>query len=172
MAWTDERVALLEKLWTEGRSAAEIAKELSEGVTRNAVIGKAHRMGLSGRPSPIKKKKNETVKTTPRKKSVSKAAPKSVAAPVSKMPLKTAAASGMVEPLTESTEGMAAKSNSPDGGVSMLELTGKMCKWPIGDPRNADFHFCGAFSPPGFTYCQVHADLAYQTSSSKKRGAK
>ncbi|HRI77641.1 MAG TPA: GcrA family cell cycle regulator, partial [Alphaproteobacteria bacterium] len=55
MSWTDERIALLKKMWKDGKSAAEIAKTLGKGVTRNAVIGKAHRMGLSGRPSPIKK---------------------------------------------------------------------------------------------------------------------
>ena len=55
MSWTDERINLLKKMWKDGKSAADIAKTLAKGVTRNAVIGKAHRMGLSNRPSPIKK---------------------------------------------------------------------------------------------------------------------
>ena len=74
MSWTDERIATLKKMWKDGHSAADIAKKLGEGVTRNAVIGKAHRMGLSGRPSPIKKK--ATAKKTVKKVAAKKPAAK------------------------------------------------------------------------------------------------
>jgi len=110
MGWTDERIEQLRQLWAEGRSASEIAETLG-GVTRNAVIGKAHRLGLSGRPSPIKR--------VPRK------------------------------------------------GANILALTERMCKWPVGDPRDNDFHFCGKQTSPGVTYCAEHSALAYQPA--KKR---
>lgn len=162
MSWNDERTALLEKMWTEGKSAAEIAKELGEGVTRNAVIGKAHRMGLSGRPSPIKKQKPATAD----KKTVTKAKAKTPAAKpaeplVSKnlMPLPNA-------PRRE-------KKQPPSGkGLSILDLTDRICKWPLGDPQEADFHFCGDAVHPGRPYCVEHCTEAYQALQRKAQAAK
>ncbi|WP_138380574.1 GcrA family cell cycle regulator [Luteithermobacter gelatinilyticus] len=130
MAWTDERVEKLRELWDKGLSASQIAKELGEGVTRNAVIGKAHRMGLASRPSPVK--------TDPAKK-VKKAVEK-------KKPSRKAAG----------------------GKVSLLELTDRMCKWPIGHPGEPDFHFCGKPSRPGFPYCQEHCAEAYQVQQPRR----
>lgn len=164
MSWTDERIALLKKMWKEGKSAAEIAKTLGKGVTRNAVIGKAHRMGLSGRPSPIKKpapaSKKEAAAAPARKESkdVKKAAPP---------------AGGKANPaLAKEAEELKKieKEIVPlGGGVSLLELTERMCKWPIGDPREADFTFCGRGIRVGTPYCPDHASMAYQ-SSSRSRG--
>ena len=161
MSWTDERIALLKKMWKEGKSAAEIAKTLGKGVTRNAVIGKAHRMGLSGRPSPIKKpvpaKKEGTAAAAPRKetKEVSK---KAAPAPAGKTN------PGFVKEAEELKK--IEKEMVPlGGGVSLLELNERMCKWPIGDPREADFTFCGRGIRVGTPYCPDHAAMAYQTSS-------
>lgn len=131
MAWTDDRVAKLRELWDKGLSASQIAKELAEGVTRNAVIGKAHRMGLASRPSPVK--------TDPKKKA--KKAAEKKAAPKSKI---------------------------PGGKVSLLELTERMCKWPIGHPGEVDFHFCGKTSAPTFPYCPSHCAEAYQVQQPRK----
>lgn len=111
MSWTDERVERLRELWGQGVSASEIADMLGD-VTRNAVIGKAHRLGLSGRPSPIKKK--------------------------------------------------------PVRGATILNLTERMCKWPVGDPKHADFHFCGKPAHPGLPYCAEHAAVAYQPAQKKR----
>ncbi|MCB9958576.1 MAG: global cell cycle regulator GcrA-like protein [Rhodospirillaceae bacterium] len=119
MGWTDERIARLSELWGTGKSASEIA-EILGGVTRNAVIGKAHRLGLSGRPSPIKRRE----------------APP---APV-------------VEPT----------------GTTILSLTERMCRWPIGDPRNPGFRFCGRSILPGHSYCAEHAAQAYQAPKSRR----
>jgi len=111
MSWTDERVERLKELWAQGMSASEIADELGD-ISRNAVIGKAHRLGLSGRPSPIKKK--------------------------------------------------------PSKGATILALTERMCKWPVGDPKNPDFHFCGKPALPGLPYCAEHAAMAYQPNTKKR----
>lgn len=132
MAWTDDRVEKLRELWDKGLSASQIAKELAEGVTRNAVIGKAHRMGLASRPSPVK--------TDPKKKA-KKATEKKVA--------KT-------------------KTKAPGGKVSLLDLTERMCKWPIGHPGEEDFHFCGKSSAPSFPYCPEHCAQAYQVQQPRR----
>ena len=177
MSWTDERIALLKRMWKEGKSAADIAKTLGKGVTRNAVIGKAHRMSLTGRPSPIKKQAE-----TP-KKEVAKKAPVAVAAPTKKTaialaPVVTAnkkspsvpVVSGVKNnPLTR--DGVAEprkiiKEPAPaGGGVALIDLSERMCKWPFGDPREDDFTFCGRTIRPGTPYCPEHASAAYQSSS-------
>lgn len=175
MSWTKERTSLLEKLWTEGKSAAEIAKELG-GVTRNAVIGKAHRMGLSGRPSPIKKQ-TKAKTAAPKKK---KAAPKAAAAPAIKPKTKKAAPKKRDEgtELPKSIKPIPAgpkkvKKEIPSGkGLGILDLTDRICKWPIGDPQEADFHFCGEPIHPGRTYCMPHCTEAYQVLQKKAAAAK
>lgn len=130
MSWTDERVALLKKLWGEGKTAAEIASELGD-VTRNAVIGKAHRLKLSNRVSPIQQNKK----------------------PVAKPVEKKITAKTIVE------------QDNNRQGVSMLALDNKMCRWPLGDPRDEKFSFCGDGSIPGLPYCEHHSRAAYQAAS-------
>lgn len=143
--WTDERISVLKQLWGAGKTAAEIAEQLGGGVTRNAVIGKAHRLGLSGRASPIHSK---TV-------SSNKAAADSN---------KTAQAPQIRRPRTADETSKVL----PDGkGVSLLDLREKMCRWPHGDPKKEGFRFCGCSSLPGLPYCGEHAALAYQGSTRK-----
>ena len=168
MSWTDERIALLKRLWKDGKSAAEIAKALSKGVTRNAVIGKAHRMGLSGRPSPIKKAASGAGKKSAKapKKEIKKTKKVKKAAVASTH----SAASGKrknILPSKEVTEPKKLKPEEipPDGGVALIDLTERMCKWPIGDPREDDFTFCGRTTNGVTPYCQNHASMAYQSSS-------
>jgi GcrA cell cycle regulator len=173
MSWTDERIALLKKMWKEGKSAADIAKTLGKGVTRNAVIGKAHRMGLSGRPSPIKK-------PAPAKKEAA-AAPKTAAAKPAKKPAAPPARPVQLAPAREADEFKKVEPNKAgaekiitdlgplDGGVALIDLTERMCKWPFGDPREDGFTFCGRPRRPGAPYCQDHAAMAYQASS-RNRG--
>lgn len=140
MSWTDERVALLKKLWGEGKTAAEIASTLG-GVTRNAVIGKAHRLKLSNRTSPIQ----------PAKK-VAKA-PANTSTPPAPLPKR---------PKIKS-------SDIPRGqGLSLLELKPSQCRWPSGDPRDDDFGFCGERCSTGLPYCDEHARIAYQAARSNR----
>lgn len=150
MAWTEERVALLRKLWAEGLSASQIAKQLG-GVTRNAVIGKVHRLGLAGRATPSRPAKRPV--RTARPRIIGPSAPR----------LRTISSLPTViipdlEPL-KLEDGKAA---------SVLTLNDTMCKYPIGDPTDASFAFCGRASSSG-PYCQDHARLAYQPSQAKKR---
>ncbi|MCB1782832.1 MAG: gcrA cell cycle regulator family protein [Alphaproteobacteria bacterium] len=145
MSWTEERVSVLMKLWGEGRTAAEIAKELG-GVTRNAVIGKAHRLKLSNRVSPIQQNKKPSVKISDR--TVEK---KAMPAPanISKAP---------AAPV---------RTFVPDERKVLFALTDlgpRMCRWPIGDPREKSFGFCGDSCASGLPYCADHAKVAYQAA--------
>jgi GcrA cell cycle regulator len=179
ISWTDDRIALLKRMWKEGKSAAEIAKAVGKGVTRNAVIGKAHRMGLSGRPSPIKKPES-TSSAAPKKAAAasalpvgrSKEQPKAIAKKPGAAPA-VAPQQGFKSPAplrtAEDVRKFEKEEVPPGGGVPLIDLTERMCKWPIGDPRDADFIFCGLAIRPGTPYCPQHAATAYQTSS--RRGA-
>lgn len=150
MGWNDERVATLRKLWAEGLSASQIAKQLG-GVTRNAVIGKVHRLGLAGRATPSRPAKRPVRPARPRV--ISPTAPR--LRPASNMP---AVVIPELEPL-RFDDGKAA---------TVLTLNESMCKYPIGDPTDASFAFCGRSAACG-PYCQDHARLTYQPSQSKRR---
>ena len=149
--WTDERVETLKKLWMEGLSASQIAGELGEGVTRNAVIGKVHRLGLSGRAAPSQPQR--TVFKAPRP-----ARPAVVAPPV-RRPEQPSAPQAPIY-LREETPGSA----------TVLTLGAHMCKWPIGDPSTDGFSFCGRRTGAGQDgpYCNEHSRVAYQPSAQRK----
>jgi GcrA cell cycle regulator len=203
-SWTDQRVNQLKKLWQQGKSASEIAETLG-GVTRNAVIGKAHRLGLSGRPSPIKKQAPAKKGAAPAKapvKAAPKAAPAKVApkAAVPAKPAPTALKAAPAKPLAgkapvPANQSLAAKPaannssgkstpfNPPltpeamarplmvhDGKViSILELNERTCRWPIGDPKDPAFGYCGATSYTNFPYCAGHVAMAFQSSRKDNR---
>ncbi|MGJ3232923.1 MAG: GcrA family cell cycle regulator [Oceanicaulis sp.] len=161
MAWTDERVETLKKLWADGLSASQIAKQLG-GVTRNAVIGKVHRLGLSGRAAPSQPARRPAPRParTPKPATVKAAPPasKPAAAPVREV--KPAAA----------VPAPAEAKRLPNGEyATVLTLREGMCKWPIGDPGDTEFRFCGRRSKPGSAYCEAHAQLAYQPQNKRKR---
>lgn len=119
MAWTAEKIKQLKKLWLKGKSTIEIGKEL--GISKNAVVGKVHRLELAARPSPIKRtQKQSTSKAKTPKKEVIK--PKN---------------------------------------MTLMDLKLTSCRWPIGDPKDEDFHFCGADTVTGKPYCAEHCKIAY-----------
>jgi len=164
MAWTEDRVAILTKLWADGLSASQIAKELGE-VTRNAVIGKVHRLGLSGRAKPSRPKRTAaTPKTTAKKvKAAPKArTPRAPSAPRTPQQIVAAAAVPAPPPLE-------AKKMSNGEFATILTVTDHMCKWPIGDPSKSEFRFCGRKTDPDEPYCVAHSRVAYQPS--RRRGA-
>ena len=187
MSWTDERIERLKKMWADGATASQIADELG-GVSRNAVIGKAHRLGLEQRPSPVKHEEKEK-KAAP--------APAAKAAPKADAPAARAAAPASASPVAPQRplpSEMQYRSIGPGGFIrqgpgeqqapippapprrlvpakpspevadktSLLELNDRICKWPIGHPGEPDFHFCGEAANPGFPYCVQHCGVAYQ----------
>lgn len=113
MAWTDDKIKQLKKLWSKGKSTVEIAKEL--GISKNAVVGKVHRLELKNRPSPIKKKEGIARTPTAQKKQ----------------------------------------------NMTLMDLRINSCRWPIGDPKEPHFHFCGADTALGKPYCPAHCKIAY-----------
>ncbi|WP_269716537.1 cell cycle sigma 70 cofactor GcrA [Caulobacter sp. NIBR2454] len=155
MSWTDERVTTLKKLWLDGLSASQIAKQLG-GVTRNAVIGKVHRLGLSGRAAPSQPSRPAFKTPRPaRPVSAAPSAPRRVAEAVSSSP-----APMPQQPVYRVEE---------PGSATVLTLGAHMCKWPIGDPSTDSFTFCGRRSDEGAPYCLEHARVAYQPQQTKKK---
>ena len=202
MSWTDERVETLKRMWAEGQSASQIAKELG-GVTRNAVIGKVHRLGLSNRagegaavsddtdqPSPTR---TEPSSPKPAEPAAAKpaAAPKPVPERAAPQAAPAAPASGATvtplpirkaiipagQPLPPQPS---ANEISPEALASvrevekrakkltLMELTERTCKWPIGDPATEDFWFCGLPSVAGKPYCEAHVGVAFQPMSARR----
>ncbi len=164
MSWTDERVELLKKLWMDGLSASQIAAELG-GVTRNAVIGKVHRLGLSGRA------KSPNVSSAPRQRKAPAPRP---AARVTSMPQvrgNTVLAPMMLaetylQPAIKPQEEVVVPMSRR---VQIMELREAMCKWPIGDPTQSDFVYCGADCSFGTPYCTHHSSIAYQPAAERRR---
>ena len=205
MSWTDERIDQLKAMWEKGLTASQIADELG-GVSRNAVIGKAHRLGLQSRPSPVKP--NEAPKkTAPVRKAAPEAEAPKPAAPVQQHsapaparpapPVAPAPAQSAAAPSTETPapapqpriisvgpggflrqgpgdqqapippappRRLVPAKPSPEiaGKTTLLDLTERICKWPMGHPGEPDFHFCGEAVNPGFPYCVEHCGRAYQ----------
>jgi GcrA cell cycle regulator len=158
MTWTDERVETLKRLWTEGLSASQIAAELG-GITRNAVIGKVHRLGLSGRA-----------------KSPAAAAPR---------PRKPRQQTHMMRVARPSVRGNTALAQAFELDIepepeladniipmgqrrTLLELSEETCRWPIGDPGTADFFFCGGATLTALPYCAYHCRVAYQPANLRR----
>ncbi len=215
MSWTDERIEKLTKMWEGGSTASQIAEELG-GVSRNAVIGKAHRLGLTARPSPVTAQEREAepaeapvaakpsapppaAKVAP--PVTQAAAPRPAAAP---MPSRAAPSAPVEVAAAVAQPGVEAPPHVPTsprivsvgpGGflrqgpgdqqapippapprrlvpakpspemadkTSLLDLSERVCRWPMGHPGEADFHFCGEKVNPGFPYCVEHCGRAYQ----------
>ena len=198
MSWTDERVELLKKMWGEGQSASQIAKELG-GVTRNAVIGKVHRLGLSNRagsgpasaakPAPAKEAEAKTA-DKPRKEAA-KTGPADLEQPAGvsepETPATPARATNVTplrKPIVPAGQPLppqpSANEISPEAlanvqevektakRISLMELTERTCKWPIGDPATDDFYFCGLPVQQGKPYCEAHVGVAFQPMSSRR----
>jgi len=189
MSWTDERVETLKRMWSEGQSASQIAKELG-GVTRNAVIGKVHRLGLSnrvgdGKPSdeePAPERAERPAASAPRP-TPSRAEPRAAPAPRPE-PSAAPAAGAARKPVVPAGQPLppqpAANEISPETlasvreiekrarRIGLMELTERTCKWPIGDPATEDFWFCGLPSQPGKPYCDAHVGVAFQPMSARR----
>jgi GcrA cell cycle regulator len=201
MSWTDERVETLKRMWAEGQSASQIAKELG-GVTRNAVIGKVHRLGLSNRaggaedeelavavPPAAPAAEPAAERTEPAQAEVARAPATAgqpdpaVAESASPLPSNVAPLP-LRKPIVPAGQPLppqpSANEISPEALASvrevekrakkltLMELTERTCKWPIGDPATDDFWFCGLPSLPGKPYCEAHVGVAFQPMSARR----
>jgi len=176
MNWTDERVETLKKLWSEGLSASQIAASLG-GVSRNAVIGKVHRLKLSSRgrttAAPARQKKTTKVAAATMSsvaKSTSRVATQARSMPVT-MGANALAVQFDAEPVAH--QYIRPVHDNVVVPISrrlrLVELTERTCKWPNGDPLAEDFSFCGTESGDTGPYCKYHAKLAFQPASERRR---
>lgn len=164
--WTDERVDLLKRLWTEGLSASQIATKLGE-VTRNAVIGKVHRLGLSGRGTPSRaaqhtRARAKTLTPTPSAKVTQ--FPTAGATALQAQPQTIAALAPAPKP-----KPMLHVATTARDKINILQLSDKTCRWPVGEPGTDSFHFCGCAPKSGLPYCDRHAQVAYQPLMDRRR---
>jgi len=158
MSWTDERIETLKRLWTDGLSASQIATSLGE-VTRNAVIGKIHRLGLSGRVRPGVAQPVRKPKVAAPQQQVRRVVVRPAVAAIGSAALKLDAAFALAE-LPEAAP--LATVTAMTDRVTIMMLNEHTCRWPIGDPGSEGFSFCGHRSETGIPYCTQHARVAYQ----------
>jgi len=145
MAWTNEMIDKLKQMWKKGSTTNEIAKEL--GVSKNSIIGKVHRLNLTARPSPIKKKEK----------------------PVTQAPATTSVTNSKdtkSQKITVNPIEVTAHNNTC---LKLSELDSHTCRWPIGDPKDDNFCFCGKKVRAGQTYCDEHSAIAYVKPGKKEK---
>ena len=153
MSWTGDRVATLKKLWADGHSASAIATKLGE-VTRNAVIGKAHRLGLAGRKCGARKLDlSRPASLFPTRRLARQSRRRSRPIPAASSPRAVAAKTRLPpEPCP-----------APEQAATVLTLTAFACRWPEGDPKHPGFHFCGrSKGSTSGPYCEHHAAIAFR----------
>ena len=158
MSWNDERVDLLKKLWAEGLSASQVAGRI-RGITGNAVIGKINRLGLAGRDRVSR------MKSAPQKKQVRRTGKWSENGTNGRVPLRKSQWQQHLD--TRPSEPSAAVVEAPiplTQRRTILTVETGECRWPSGDPQEADFHLCGGKSLPGLSYCECHARRAFNTA--------
>lgn len=196
MSWTDERIDRLKQMWGDGMSASQIAAQLG-GVTRNAVIGKVHRLKLDSRLKAVASA--PALAETPSAPVVVAAAPAfaqplmeearpaprlvtSTPAPVAaapvprpaSVPTSFGATALKFEPapepeLDDSRLREGAEIVPMSRNLTLVQLSDRTCKWPLGDPLSPDFRFCGNHSGDGTPYCAHHARIAFQPASERRR---
>ena len=145
MSWNDEKVAKLKELWGKGNTASQIA-EIIGGISRNAVIGKAHRLNLSAKIKTRSAQTNQNSKGLNENKEI---------------PLKRGKRSKFKSLIIE-------KDFEPENPNQLEELDDNLCKWPIGHPDEKSFYFCGRTSLKDFSYCKLHLLYAYQPKGKKE----
>jgi GcrA cell cycle regulator len=146
MSWTDEKVAKLKELWGKGSTASQIA-EIIGGLSRNAVIGKAHRLNLSAKIKTRTATSNQNFENSFDEKNTK-----------SKRGRRSKFKSLIIE-----------KDFEPENPKQLEELDENSCKWPIGHPNEKSFYFCGRSSLKDFSYCKLHILYAYQAKENKNK---
>ena len=145
MSWTEEKVNKLKELWGKGNTASQIA-EIIGGITRNAVIGKAHRLNLSAKIKTRSASSNKTYNASTEQKNNQ---------------IKRGRRSKFKSLIIE-------KDFEPENPKQLEELDENSCKWPIGHPNEKNFYFCGRVSLKDFSYCKLHLLYAYQPKGKKE----
>jgi len=174
LTWTKERIERLKELWTEGLSASEIAAELGEGVSRNSVLGKAHRLGLAqGERKGASMPRSRKPVRPPAPPPVVELPPPDKPVPAEPPPQNNPHPAPMMSdrPPAEAAElPRREEAVVPQSeGVTIMELRESTCRWPLGDPTTPEFRYCGGRAISGLPYCAHHSQLAYQPATERKR---
>lgn len=172
MSWTEQQIQMLKDMWGHGFSASDIAGRLGGGLTRNAVIGKAHRLKLSaGLASQRGSGAGLRVSTAVSGISDMKSSRKRVMLrPLPVLPTPTSVPTA--KPLQREAFRSPIDSTKPRSeGIAVTKAGDRHCRWPVGDPRSPDFRFCGCSVHEGLPYCTDHARVAYQNVGKKFRAA-
>ncbi len=166
MYWSDDRVEILKKLWSDGFSASQIAADLG-GISRNSVIGKVHRLGLSGRA----KRPSSSVPRRPRTPKQPRICPENLqSSMVIRNPAPLPAECDALEPEPGFASAAETKQDIPLGQRrTLLELSDGTCRWPVGEPSSEEFFYCGGKPVDGLPYCGSHSRIAYQPSADRRR---
>jgi GcrA cell cycle regulator len=173
MSWTDERVEQLRQMWLDGRSASQISTAIGGGLTRNAVIGKVHRLGLAGRAKAPASQDEAAVAprmqaSAPRRGPSRAPQPMMSSAPIThgaNALAMSAAPQPHLQPVRLEEDVVVPMSLR----VTIVELKESMCKWPLGDPTTSEFRYCGSPTHATGPYCQHHGKLAYQPAHERRR---
>jgi GcrA cell cycle regulator len=168
MSWTEQQIQMLKDMWGHGFSASEIAGRLGGGLTRNAVIGKAHRLKLSSHPTPAQGGEEEGRAALANGSPMMKSSRKRVM--LRPLPVLPMAPSTTVKALNKNANAFSSFDNiKRTEGVAVTKAGERHCRWPVGDPRSPDFRFCGCMAYEGLPYCIDHARVAYQNVGKKHR---
>lgn len=177
MSWTEQKIEMLKEMWGHGYSASEIAKQLG-GLTRNAVIGKAHRLKLSvrGAAPRIEAKQQQRVAAVSMASSISPVSSQAGIKPSSRKrvmlrPLPSMPMPTEMPPQERPSAFSALDNIKRSEGISVTKAGDRQCRWPVGDPRSPDFRFCGCPAYESLPYCIDHARIAYQNVGRKARAA-
>ena len=171
--WNDTRIRQLKKMWADGESAGEIAATLG-GLSRNAIIGKIYRLGLSNRdPVPAVKMDKPKGKKQPKVASTTALPSGQNKLPLRRPPVVRAGHPLPPQPaaneISEDVLRTAAETLKKAKKISLMELTEKTCKWPVGDPSTDDFWFCGLDSETSKPYCKAHNDVAFHPPNMQRK---
>jgi GcrA cell cycle regulator len=167
MAWTDEIVEQLKQHWTDGKSASQIASLLGNGLTRNAIIGKVHRLGLAGRAKTPSSGVSRPRRPAP--PPAHRVAGPRLSASAPRIMRGATALAIAPQALTEVDEQEFESVVLPMSlRVTIVELKESMCRWPLGDPATSEFRYCGSPTASG-PYCAYHGGLAYQPVQERRR---
>lgn len=171
MSWTEQQIQMLKDMWGHGFSASDIAGRLGGGLTRNAVIGKAHRLKLSAGLATSRSASSSLPRTTAPASTMadikSSSRKRVMLRPLPVLP--TPATTTVAKPIQREAFRSPADTAKRSEGIAVTKAGDRHCRWPVGDPRSPDFRFCGCNVHEGLPYCTDHARVAYQNVGKKFR---
>jgi GcrA cell cycle regulator len=169
MSWTEQQIQMLKDMWGHGFSASDIAGRLGGGLTRNAVIGKAHRLKLSAGIASARGEGGTNLRPAPSAgmSDIKSSRKRVMLRPLPVLP--TPSTTATTKPIQREAYRSPIDGTKRSEGIAVTKAGDRHCRWPVGDPRSPDFRFCGCNVHEGLPYCTDHARVAYQNVGKKFR---